>query len=225
MPPAGAKVDRMTCHQFQPYIVDLARDRAGPSAEVEKHLRACADCSALLERERTLSAGLRRLALDLEDPANDHEPALLAAFDAAWTRSRPASRMPLGAGLAAAAMMFAALLTWRVGTTPGRPVAPALRDAAEVVAPQTHAPVALPPDRPGLSSSRPPPARSHPSVGRQPVAARGPTEFIAWPGAAAWPPFESGELIRVELAFEGGVVEADVLVGQDGFARAVRLVE
>jgi hypothetical protein len=51
------------------------------------------------------------------------------------------------------------------------------------------------------------------------------TEFVAWPGAAAWPPFESGELIRVELAFENGVVEADVLVGQDGFARAVRLVE
>ena len=49
------------------------------------------------------------------------------------------------------------------------------------------------------------------------------TEFVAWPGAAAWPPFESGELIRVELAFENGVVEADVLVGQDGFARAVRL--
>jgi hypothetical protein len=50
------------------------------------------------------------------------------------------------------------------------------------------------------------------------------TEFVAWPGTGAWPPFESGELIRIDLPTEAGVLQADVLVDQDGFARAVRLV-
>ena len=61
--------------------------------------------------------------------------------------------------------------------------------------------------------------------------------FVPWPGSDAWPPFESGSLERVELpvsALRGlglpdpvstvSVVQADIIVGQDGFARAVRLV-
>jgi hypothetical protein len=63
------------------------------------------------------------------------------------------------------------------------------------------------------------------------------SQFVPWPGAAALPPFESGELIRTELPTEVlpalGLqapvpsiekVPADVLVGQDGLVRAVRLV-
>jgi hypothetical protein len=63
------------------------------------------------------------------------------------------------------------------------------------------------------------------------------TSFVAWPGAAAGPPLESGSVIRVWLPVSilpalglwpppsaGSEVPADVLVGQDGFARAVRLV-
>lgn len=62
--------------------------------------------------------------------------------------------------------------------------------------------------------------------------------FVAWPGAGAWPPLESGSLMRVDLPVSllptlglsapssaGGVVAADIVVGQDGFARAVRLVQ
>ena len=62
--------------------------------------------------------------------------------------------------------------------------------------------------------------------------------FVPWPGANAWPPFESGSLMRVELPVSAlpslglwppqsaaSVVEADIVVGQDGYARAVRLVQ
>lgn len=62
--------------------------------------------------------------------------------------------------------------------------------------------------------------------------------FVPWPGAHAWPPFESGELVRVDLPVSAlpalglwppssaaSVVQADIVVGQDGFARAVRLVQ
>jgi hypothetical protein len=64
------------------------------------------------------------------------------------------------------------------------------------------------------------------------------TGFVPWPGADAGPPFESGELVRVDLPVSAlpalgfwppssdvAFVQADVIVGQDGFARAVRFVQ
>jgi hypothetical protein len=76
--------------------------------------------------------------------------------------------------------------------------------------------------------------RTAPAAGLAPA----PSEFVPWPGAATLPPFESGELVRTDLpvsvlpslglalpATRAAAVKADVIVGQDGFARAVRLVE
>lgn len=64
-----------------------------------------------------------------------------------------------------------------------------------------------------------------------------PTDFVLWPGASALPPFESGHLVRMDLpasmlpslglfppASDAASVRADVLIGQDGLARAVRLL-
>jgi hypothetical protein len=64
-----------------------------------------------------------------------------------------------------------------------------------------------------------------------------PAGFVAVPGAASLPQFESGTIVRLELPVSvlpeygvdifpaaGQPVEADVLVGQDGQARAIRLV-
>jgi hypothetical protein len=63
-------------------------------------------------------------------------------------------------------------------------------------------------------------------------------EFIPLPSAAALPEFESGRIVRVELSILSlpalglemmpdatrSPIEADVLVGQDGQPRAIRLV-
>ena len=83
-----------------------------------------------------------------------------------------------------------------------------------------------------------PDAASSAGRGRASVDAAAAADFVLWPGAAAWPPFESGELVRVTLPLDAlpalgvappaaadAVVQADVLVGQDGFARAIRLVQ
>jgi anti-sigma factor RsiW len=51
------------------------------------------------------------------------------------------------------------------------------------------------------------------------------TSFVLMPDAGTLPRFDHGELIRVEIPSASGPIQADVLVGQDGFARAVRLVE
>ena len=63
-------------------------------------------------------------------------------------------------------------------------------------------------------------------------------DFAPWPGADAFPPFESGSLVRVDLPVSAlarlglsaplsaaGVVQADIVIGQDGLARAVRFVQ
>ena len=51
------------------------------------------------------------------------------------------------------------------------------------------------------------------------------TAFVVLPGAQALPRIESGQVIRVELPSADGGIQADVLIGQDGRARAVRLVQ
>lgn len=65
-----------------------------------------------------------------------------------------------------------------------------------------------------------------------------PSGFVALPWSAGLPAFESGEIVRMEVpaatlptygidissGVSGKPVEADVLIGQDGFARAIRLV-
>jgi hypothetical protein len=65
-----------------------------------------------------------------------------------------------------------------------------------------------------------------------------PSGFVALPGSAGLPPFESGTIVRMELqlaslpaygidispAADDRPVEADVLVGQDGQPRAMRLI-
>ena len=76
------------------------------------------------------------------------------------------------------------------------------------------------------------------NVTRAPSSPAAPSGFVALPGAAALPDFESGAIVRVELTLAAlpayGVdisraagdqlVEADLLVGQDGQPRAIRLV-
>ena len=76
----------MTCRQLRPYIVDFARgasDAIAVEPQISRHLRGCLDCRALLERERILSAALRRAAGDVLVPAAtvERERALLAQFD------------------------------------------------------------------------------------------------------------------------------------------------
>ena len=165
-----------------------------------------------------LALALRRLADTAPVPPIDprREAALLAAFDAARDgRAAPrhsSARSYWGmAGLATAATLLIAVGlapggAGRYGTPPGGD-------------PALHGPLS--------SSLRG--ARLDP----QP-----PSEFVMVPGAAALPPMESGTLVRVDVpvsmlpslgvtppASPVARVRADLIVGQDGLTRAVRLVD
>jgi hypothetical protein len=160
--------------------------------------------------EQRAMAALRQLARHTVTPEIDRrrEAQLLAAFDAAPRLRRSASWWWWVSGLAAAAT---ALI-----------VIGALPDDGRSARPSSVARMTAPEARPAG-----PPTRE---------AAVG--DFVAWPGSIGLPPLESGELVRVELpvsvlptlglrppASHKPAVTADLLVGQDGLTRAVRLVD
>jgi hypothetical protein len=146
---------------------------------------------------------------------------------------------------AAAAVVLAAgaVLLW--STASNKPVNDTLRDTSTSVA-EIRTPDAMRPPssvqsaadvRGGSATAL---ASQQPRRSRQralPAVVR-PVGFVALPGAAGLPDFESGEIVRMEIPLtslpaygieilpdaQGSPVEADLLVGQDGQARAIRLV-
>jgi len=147
----------------------------------------------------------------LEVPALDpaKERALLAAFDACQARpARAIAGRWVWAAATAASVAIAAALNFVVATNV-RNRAQALRGAD------------------ALSQG----------ANVTPVTADDSGGFVPWPGASTLPRFESGALVRIDLAVSalpalgfappsrGTTVQADVIVGQDGMARAIRLVQ
>jgi len=175
---------------------------------------------------------MNRLAEDVVVPPLDpaQEQRLLAAFDdhhspAARARRRASQRAVAAIGLFAAA----ATLVFAV-TRPERAAKPLPLEARNPAAQLSPAALVQ-----GLEPAR----VSQPALPALP-ARPAQTAFVMWPGAHDLPRFESGQLMRVEMPASvvlslglrpsrplrnDGTVQTDVLVGQDGFARAVRLVQ
>ena len=183
----------MSCDAWRDAIVDAARQPGEPGAALDAHLGSCAGCRARLDRERELTAGLRALAASTA--ADRPSAALEERLLAAFDAHHAAGRHRWRPLVAAAA---AVLIVAGVVSRAWDAYQEAHHAAAQTAA---------------VSS-----------------------EFVPWPGARALPPFESGQLVRTELPASvlpllgltttdvtGTTVAADVLVGQDGLARAVRL--
>lgn len=151
----------------------------------------------MTQEDNQIGHALRSLRNGIHVPPLDpkREQALLAAFDARYARPRRTDGRRAWAMAAAASIVVVLALDWLV--------VKGVREGA--VAPAQVVEMA---------------------------------DFVPWPGASTWPPFESGSLMRVELPVSalpslglwpppvaGSVVQADIVVGQDGFARAVRLVQ
>jgi hypothetical protein len=125
-----------------------------------------------------------------------------------------------------------------VATTPAEVLAAAPAAAAPVPRRDEAAIAALSRD----VSPQAAPVQARPARGlvqpAEPAGDDGVLRFVSLPTAIGLPEFESGRIVRVELATamlpafgfdvvpesESGVVEADVLVGQDDQPRAIRFV-
>jgi hypothetical protein len=228
----------MSCHHIEPLIIDFARSTPGDEVReeaIKRHLLGCPSCAGLVERERAMSAALRRLSesLDAPPPNPAQEEALLAIFDQTGVGATPHAHAPLWMGAVAATVILGTVATLFV-RLPSR-VPPAIDPGGPPAAVSVTSTM---PSSPALAASGDErPNRTLPRVLAESGDAAA-ADFVIWPGAAAWPPFESGELVRVTLPLDAlpalgvippaaaeAVVQADVLVGQDGFARAIRLVQ
>jgi len=217
------------------------------------HTAGCDACRSRLVRERALTAALEQVVREAgaATASTEVERRLMAAFAA---QAGPAQGTPhsLRRGVsrwlpvAAALLLAAATATWWA-TRPGRvgspaspvatvspvaiPASPRPAPQQALVEPAGHA-TASPAD-PGQSHVARRPGRTVPSP-RPPVEAVG---FVPIPSAAGLPAFESGEIVRLGIPVTelpnygleipaGGQasVAADLLIGQDGQARAIRLV-
>jgi hypothetical protein len=233
----------MNCQGLEEAIVEVGRGRdvgRGTAAAVEAHVDHCEACAAKLARERIVSSGLRALAAATagESPSPMLERQLQRAFAA--HASAPGIRWWIPATAAAAATL--ALMAWWQGpraTVPG--VAIDEKRETRAVIPWEPPPKPAPPsqseDRKHLD--RVEPGEQRRAIKSTPAAksARGDTGFVALPAAIGLPDFESGVIVRMELPVAAlpsyGIevvsdskmpVEADLLIGQDGQARAIRLV-
>jgi len=201
----------MSCQEFWKRLAKPPGAELDLDAEQRAHLAACPACPAHLARQRELAAGLRLVAegfKSLKAPARVEE-GLLRAFRAqnglpVYTNR---SRWTLAAGWAmAAALLLAAALF--------------LTDLRQP-APPRSAPVLA-----ELASDTE-------------LAAMEADGFIPLPNAERPGPNDELNMVRmevprstiVELGFEVSAdrdsdrVEADVLLGADGLARAVRFLE
>ena len=154
---------------------------------------------------------------------------------AAFAARKPAARPHWFALAAAAAAIVVAVVWWRSSTTPpAQPPTAAMTQSTPVVEP--------PAERPRASEATSPAGKTADRRPRgwrtsTPQAAVNDGGFITLPAAIGLPDFESGVIVRMELP-QGALpaygleivpgakmpVEADLLIGQDGQARAIRLV-
>ncbi len=180
-----------------------------------------------------MSALLRRVAEDASVPPLDgaSEAALLGAFDVAQRR-RSSPRHWFLYATAAAAVLAVATTALVQHRQPAR---------LAVVVKTSAPPIVAAPPAPIVAAGEPPreiaakPIRPRRTAAAKATASGSDASFIVWPGAGDLPAFESGQLMRVQLpasvalslglvpSARATIVQADVLVGQDGFARAVRL--
>jgi hypothetical protein len=223
------------------------------AASVRRHVEACETCAARFERELRLTEGLRTLSAGTTVPANDlAERRLMLAF-ASQPKASPASDrravIVRWTVWASAACIFFFVGAWAAVEWRTRTAAP--EGTAAPVQASLPAPAELP--RPGEQVESPAPARAPLVAGDRRTPAPRPVRaalrndlpqetdrlagFVPLPAAGGLPGFDSGMIVRVALPTASlpayglaitpestEMVNADLLVGQDGQARAIRLV-
>lgn len=199
----------MSCQDLESVLVELARQQpvdAGLRTRALVHVEICARCAARFSAEQALSAELRALAAGAE--AAQAPPHVEAALRAAFRARRQAS----GAGLKPRPALWP---WWRQVWAIATSLVVLFAAAAALL---RHAPA---------------PELPQPAAGQE-VA----TGFISLVYENDPLPTQNAQILRVKLprialvSFglpvsedrAGESVKADVLVGDDGVARAIRLV-
>jgi hypothetical protein len=201
----------MTCAEFWNEMPELA---SGEESEHE-HLRQCPQCAALIDRQRRLATGLRAMAHEMSAVAAP--PRVEAELIDAFRREMA----PAGPRLARMRMLPA--FSWLAA-------AAAVIAMAAWVAPRRHA-------------AAPPAAHHTPAAGIELASlvddGADDDGFIPLPNAERVGPNDDVHVVRMELPRSAMLVvgldvspervservEAEVMLGPDGLARAVRFAD
>jgi len=204
------------CRNWMRELVEQARIGAPAGAELAAHLAACPNCAALWDTERELSARFRQIrqSVSAGDPSAGRK-CILAQFQS--QRRRTLWQRGFAWTLAPVAVLVLALVLLAPWHHPAR------RGSA------VPANDVLSLSLPGWSGAAE--DADSPEIGPEDSAGFLPVPFV--------PPLASGEAVRVErvelpqaalvcmgFAVEGvsqNAVTAEVVVGEDGLPRAVRL--
>lgn len=214
------------CREYLPRLIELARGAYGEDErpEILAHVESCAACAGVLEEQMALSASLEAIAGESLTEMPELEARVLAEFDRAAARRRAIGWLPV-MGLAAAALLG---LVWVERRTP------AVEPRESAVTEVTHA--ILPASTPSGSTAAHLIRARHRRT--QPQPAPKSDGFLPIPYTIPLGPEERATIVRMEIPVAaliaagfavpmldpGEMVQADVLVGQDGRARAIRPV-
>jgi hypothetical protein len=239
----------MSCQDFAPIIVELARERLIDAATRQRglaHVETCAVCAALLAEERALSAGLRglRAAVTAETAPVELERVLLTAFRqqqaapvvaGASTRRgwwwAAAAVLLLSLGLASARWLgFAEAPQERIASGPAGAVTP----MPDLVGLEVKTPVRIeaapgeqpvPRDQQSAASPKRPrrtaQARREPTPQPAVIPAEYVTEFFPVARGSELIPLEGGQLVRVQMP-RANLIPLGIPVNQERAAEIVK---
>ena len=226
---------KMNCSEYKSALIDAARALQSPRADLQSHLDTCAKCRADFASQQRLTEALRIVRADaavtLPPPAA--ELLLLAEFN----RVRRKSAAPVRYRIAAGALAASLLAGWAGWTLLERRPAPAAKRPSVVIA-RTPIPAPTAPDVPKtVRAKRHKPAPAAPPAPTETLAEND-APFVPIPFTAPLAPYERADVVRVELPVSALIAaglpvrvpdpaaraRADLLVSEDGRARAVRLI-
>jgi hypothetical protein len=226
------------CSRYRPRLIELARGATDREEHrvLMAHVELCADCARVLDEQFALSATLRNLSREALPEMAVIETRVLAEFDRAKVRRRRAPVWVYAAALAAATLIGAIGVERHIGSA-RHAAHVAVRAVQAVQAPVAAAAVATAHPAASIARARHVMGRVKQLVARVRQASDDNQPFMTIPYTVPLSPEERATVVRMEVPVAaliaagfsvatsdpGGVVDADVLVSQDGRARAIRL--
>lgn len=241
------------CSSIRDVLLSSGRGRLAEAPDAERlrnHLGECAVCRRILANERMLTAGLAGVAAAQIGPPAALKSALLAEFRQQQVVSQSGARSSVLPRISVAASIAAsiAVLWIAFGLRPG-PVATATAPAKTVMppatlgaaidpAPATPVTARFPDTKPRAHRRLRPVPQAKPTQAASQQPAEVATDFIEIPYTEPLRPGQHADVFRVEMPranmvvygmpVTGGRLDsrvlADVLIGEDGVARAIRFV-
>jgi hypothetical protein len=220
----------MRCAKWRDSLIEFTRGRLFDVNErnrVAAHVKVCPDCAIFLDQQIALTAAAAQLAAETpEGPPADLESVLVARFVS--NRSPRLSPMFAAAIGAIAAALALVAVTHRSHVTP------------VLVSPQSVAAVPAVTQAPDSPTPKPVVNNALKNVVRRrsPALAAAPAPFVAIPYTLPLDPRERATVMRMEMPIAAltavgfplaapdpeASAQADVVVGEDGRIRAIRLL-